>query len=125
MQDALKEASQKYDSKISINTTRKFKENAENYRLMFTDINAITTSLQTRMYTLKQCREALNSLIDESNNMRNEIDNHWYNNDFQSEYIAQDTDKIKQSDKIFIDGVIKIQSGEHKTLTRREQNACK
>lgn len=109
MRETLIEAQDEPDCKIDIDASAALK-NAQKFQLQFKDINAVTKSMQTRLYTVKQCCDDLDALIMESEQKRNNRHSHWHKNKLEK-YIGLNSRKLW--DPHFVHGVVKIQGGDY------------
>ena len=92
--------------------------------LQFRDIDGITKVLQTRLLQLSKCIEYTERLIQTLETGQADNNSHWYNSNFDTDYIGPDS--IKRTDKVFISAVCKMQKRLGSTLTNAEKRAiCK
>ena len=116
-------ANESEDCDISIDTSNNFEAAARKTGLMFQEINSMTVAMQTRLYPVKDCREDLDTLIEEAENNLTRSQSCWFRNKLGIGYIGSDSEK--QTDPDFVNGVVKIQRGEEGALTPAEKRACK
>ena len=89
---------------------------------MLQDIDAVTRLLQTRLITLAEAQQLLNSLEADIGNARDKPNAFLYNCALDSIYINETSAKLHSP--IFHAGVLKIQNGKTHLLTAEEKTAC-
>jgi hypothetical protein len=124
IRNAVIEANEDNDCVISIDESNNFEAAAKKTGMTFEEINSMTVAMQTRLYSLMDCREDLDTLIEEAENNVTRRNSCWYRNKkLGSVYIAADSEKL--TDIAFENGVMKIQRGDTASLTPDKKIACK
>ena len=108
---------------FTLNKTINFKHKVDKYESMMNHIQGTTKLLQTNKWTLSQCREILDILIEDIESHSEEPGYDLYNCSLGKEYIGRDSNKVSHKD--FENGVCKIQQGRFNDLTDDEKMACK
>ena len=112
------------DTSFPMNKTAVFKKKAEKVTGCFGNINVVATSLQTRLYKLKNTRADLDALLAKSENGHTNENNCWYQRQMSGTYIKPGSPKLPNPH--FVSGVIKLQNNKILQLTpdEKEKDAC-
>jgi hypothetical protein len=122
--DAFIEASKHPDSSITLPTNvRSFNATAEAASKCLEDVNVCVKELQTRLFSLAQCRQIVDSLITATENGYDDPNSHWYQHHFPTHYIGPNSKK--QPNIHFHNGVIKLKNKQPDQLTKNERDALK
>lgn len=123
IRDELMEVSNSPDFHLPMNKRSTFGEKAKAYCTMLSEINFVTSEMQSKGHTVAACRAALDDLIQYVSDTKSDRSSEMFNCNLGTKYISTDANIVYNS--VFESGVVKLQNGMEYQLCDDEKVALK